>query len=110
MNLNRLGEALEDILDQHDIPHTAALHGLIVTEEAGEVARAVLKHAQGIRGSASYWMKNLEEELAGVVTAAAACAVHNGIDLEMALANHLADLPEIAANWRTERKPNGDQK
>ena len=108
MNLNRLGESLEGLLEEHDVPHHAELHGLVVTEEAGEVARAILKSAQGIRGTQAYWRENLAEELAGVITAAAACATHHGIDIELALARHLADLPAIAANWRVARKPNGD--
>ena len=95
MDLARLGDAVEDILDRQGMEHTSEQHGLIVAEEAGEAARAVLKMSQGIRGTREYWDGELEKELAGVVLAAAACATHHGINLEVAVARHLAELVSL---------------
>lgn len=95
MDLTELSVAMEKFIDQQGVPHTEALHGLIVAEEAGEVARAVLKGEMRIRGSAEFWHAELVKELAGVITAAAACAGHYGIDLEAAVSKHLAELEAL---------------
>jgi NTP pyrophosphatase (non-canonical NTP hydrolase) len=58
---------------------------LIVCEEAGEVARAVLKKAQGIRTETD-WSKELEKEAADVLVALLALADRFGFDLEQAWA------------------------
>lgn len=105
MDLTRLGAAVEDILDRQGMEHTSEQHGLIVAEEAGEAARAVLKASQGIRGTRKYWRDELERELAGVVLAAAACATHHGIDLELAVAHHLTELDALPPGELTRERP-----
>lgn len=59
---------------------------LIVCEEAGEVARCVLKQAQGIRTETD-WGKELEKEAADVLVALLALADRFGFDLEQAWTN-----------------------
>lgn len=56
---------------------------LIVCEEAGEVARAVLKMAQGIRTETD-WQAELEKESADVLVALCALADRFGFDLGQA--------------------------
>jgi NTP pyrophosphatase (non-canonical NTP hydrolase) len=99
---------VEDILDRQGMTHTSEQHGLIIGEEAGEAQRAVLKASQGIRGSREYWHNELRRELAGVILAAAACATHHGVDLEVATATHLAELDALRpGELGAERGPNG---
>lgn len=61
--------------------HGNQLPALVLCEEAGEVARAVVKGAQGIRGTAAEWLDNLGDELADVVIAACSVAASSGLDL-----------------------------
>lgn len=54
---------------------------LNVVEEAGEVARAVLKRAQGIRGTHEHWSAELQKEVGDVVISLMCLAAIEGFDL-----------------------------
>jgi len=71
-----------DNFDEENITETA----LGLSEETGELCRAVLKRYQGIRGEASYWSAELRKELADVVIKAHDVAGVEGFDLMMAVA------------------------
>jgi hypothetical protein len=53
-----------------------------MAEEAGEVARCVLKRSQGVRGTAEHWTEELKKEIGDVVITAYALCAHEGFDLE----------------------------
>ena len=53
-----------------------------LTEEAGEVARAVLKRHQAIRGTYEEWTEEVRKELGDVLIKAAAIANKEGFLLE----------------------------
>lgn len=63
-------------------PEWAAL-GLC--EEAGELARASLKRAQGIRGTSEEWLRELRKEAGDVGLRLYHVAVVYGFDLEQAI-------------------------
>ncbi len=63
---------------------------LIVCEEAGEVARAVLKLAQGIRQETD-WRAEVEKESADVLVALCALADRFGFSLEQAWRERFRD-------------------
>ena len=71
-----------------DLPQQA----LVLTEEVGEVCRAIVKKAQGIRGMAEHWDANLRTEVADVLIALCAVAEHAGIDLADALTDRWPDV------------------
>jgi NTP pyrophosphatase (non-canonical NTP hydrolase) len=58
---------------------------LVLSEEVGEVARAVLKRHQKIRGSYEEWSVQIQKELADVIIAAHAIAGVEGFDLDDAV-------------------------
>jgi NTP pyrophosphatase (non-canonical NTP hydrolase) len=58
---------------------------LVVAEEAGEVARCIVKGAQGIRGGTEHWDAELPKEAADVVIALYALAALKGWDLDEAI-------------------------
>lgn len=64
---------------------------LVVCEEAGELARAVLKQHQGIRGTYAEWQDEIAKEIGDVVITLASLAENAGLDL--------GDC--IAARWET---------
>jgi len=55
--------------------------GLSVTEEAGEVARAILKRDRRVRGSVEQWTTQLHEEIADVAISLMALAELEHINL-----------------------------
>lgn len=103
MNLNLLGELVDEMLERNQIDHQPITHGLALAEETGEACRALLKHFQGIRGTADYWLDELEVELAQVVIAVSGLASHMKIDLEYAVAKELDRATHM--DWHKERKP-----
>jgi len=54
---------------------------LNIAEEAGEVARAVLKRVQGIRGSYEHWTEEIRTEAADVLISLMCLAEIEGWDL-----------------------------
>ena len=63
-----------------------------LAEEAGEVARAVLKRHQAIRGTHEEWTQEVWKELGDVLIKAAAIANKEGIDLEDVIVARWADV------------------
>jgi NTP pyrophosphatase (non-canonical NTP hydrolase) len=61
------------------------LSALVVCEEAGELARAVVKGAQGIRGGLERWEPEIAKEAADVVITILSLCHKYDIDLEAAL-------------------------
>ena len=66
-------------------PRNALADGLVLCEEAGEVARCLVKREQKIRGTAEHWTEELAKEMCDVVITVIALAGNEGIDLESAL-------------------------
>lgn len=70
-------------------------YGLLLSEETGEVNRALLKMTQRIRGTREQWMAELRKEVADVFFALQGLCVHAGLDLAEAVAvrwEQVADL------------------
>ena len=54
---------------------------LVLTEEVGELARALVKRSQGIRGTWSEWSREVRKEAADVYIALLAIAATEGFSL-----------------------------
>ena len=63
---------------------------LVLTEEVGELCRAVVKRAQGIRGSRAHWTEQVRAEAADVLITLLAIAATEGFDLQHAAADKWA--------------------
>jgi len=70
-----------DWLRTHLGPIDVADQALVLTEEVGEVARAIVKRQQGIRGSRAEWTTALRHEIADTQIALLALAACEGVDL-----------------------------
>ena len=70
-----------DWLRTHLGPIDVADQALVLAEEVGEVARAIVKRQQGIRGSRAEWTTALRHEIADTQIALLALAESEGIDL-----------------------------
>jgi NTP pyrophosphatase (non-canonical NTP hydrolase) len=57
----------------------------VLAEETGEVCRAIVKSAQGIRGDDDHWMKELRKESVDVLISLLSVAEHYGFDLGAAV-------------------------
>jgi NTP pyrophosphatase (non-canonical NTP hydrolase) len=77
---------------------------LVLAEEVGEVCRAIVKRAQGIRGSRAEWTERLHAELADVAITLLAVAATEGFDLHAATARKWADVTSRDAS--AHRMPN----
>ena len=82
-----LGDHQDEVAAWHEREFPGALPewlGLIVAEEAGEVARAMLKLMSNVRGGRDVWYPELKAETADVLIALLALANRMGFDLEEA--------------------------
>ena len=79
-------------LDQHVPGRTLEQQVLVLAEEVGEVARAVVKRAQGVRGSHAEWTAALHDEVADVLLTCLAIAATEGFDLHTAAARKWAQI------------------
>lgn len=61
--------------------YTAEWAALVLSEESGEVSRAVVKMAQGIRGTREEWIAELRKEMGDVIIAL--CSLANVFDMEL---------------------------
>jgi NTP pyrophosphatase (non-canonical NTP hydrolase) len=59
---------------------------LVLAEEVGELSRAVVKRAQGIRGSHAHWSEQIRAEAADVLITLLSIAETEGFDLHQAAA------------------------
>jgi len=86
----------------NDTVETATLG---VTEEAGELARAVLKRYQGIRGTFEEWTEEMRKELGDVFIKLCHVASLAGIDLEYAIADRWNEVRH--RDWTTDKQGHG---
>jgi NTP pyrophosphatase (non-canonical NTP hydrolase) len=77
-----------------EIPQTLVTLGL--AEEVGELCRAVLKRAQGIRGTREEWNEEIRKELGDCVIKLLDIAAYEGFDL----------VEVAAARWESVSKRN----
>jgi NTP pyrophosphatase (non-canonical NTP hydrolase) len=84
-------------------PDEVAVLGL--AEESGEVCRAVLKRAQGIRGTREEWDREIAKELGDVVIVAFNIAARFGIDLGDAVFGRWVAVG--ARNWTVDKVGHG---
>lgn len=76
---------------QHNFPTATPEHqALIISEESGELSRAVLKRAMGIRGTYEEWTAEARKEAADLVLAVYCFAVKEEFDLDAAVAERWA--------------------
>lgn len=96
MTLNEIGKAHCDWQNKNLDGISVLTQGLVLAEECGEVARAIVKAHHGIR---AHDRGNLAEELADVILVATSLAVREGIDLDAAVAAKSAkrDLKDFRA-------------
>lgn len=73
-------------------PETAEQRALVIAEEAGEVCRAVLKRAQGIRGTQAEWSEQLRLEVGDVMIGLLALASTEGWSLQEAATERFAQI------------------
>lgn len=83
------------------LPQTVVTLGL--TEEVGELCRAVLKRAQGIRGTREGWSAEVHKEIGDCVIKLMDIAAYEGVDLIEVVARRWADVSQ--RDWVT--NPNG---
>ena len=82
----------------HNFPDAPrALTALSVAEEAGELCRAVLKQAQGIRGRPEDWEKEIAKEIGDVIIAATWVATVCNLDLQTVLEHRWAEV--VKRDW-----------
>lgn len=72
-------------LSKNGLEENTVHQALNVAEEAGEVARAVLKRVQGIRGTYEHWTDEIRKEAADVMISLMCLAQIEGWDLGMAV-------------------------
>ena len=89
-----------------DEPPTMTTLGL--AEEVGEVCRASLKLAQGIRGTQEEWLAEIEKELGDVFIKLLDVASVYGINAEHALVRRWADIRQ--RNWSANPTGHGIEK
>lgn len=68
-------------LQKNGLKFSAEHQALNIAEEAGEVARAVLKRVQGIRGTHEHWTTEIRKEAADVMISLMCLAQIEGFDL-----------------------------
>ena len=79
----------------HNFPHdTTELTVLGLVEEAGEVARAVLKRRQNIRGTYPEWTDEIKKECADVFIKLCHVAGVEGFSLANAIVNRWAEVSQ----------------
>lgn len=100
LTLGELQRRAEAILGP--VAHPRILAVLALSEEAGEVAKAVLEHEGYGRPLEP---AKLGGELADLVIAAAELASRYGVDLETACAAKLADVASRAPGWAEKYGP-----
>lgn len=98
--LNEIGQRHREWQDRNFDGISVLTQGLVLAEECGEVARAIVKEHHGIR---AHDRGNLAEELADVILVATALAARAGIDMDAALASKAArrDLKDFRARPET---------
>lgn len=78
---------------RHNFPdETRPLAALAVAEESGELCRAILKQAQGIRGTREEWEREIATEIADVFMAVTWVAILSGLDMETLLAERWKEI------------------
>lgn len=91
---------------KHNFPdQTLELAALAVAEEAGELCRAVLKRAQGIRGTRAEWDEELLKEIGDVVMAATWVAYLSGHNVGGVLMDRWATIRQ--RDWRANPEGHG---
>ena len=70
-----------------------------MVEEVGEIAHAILKHAQGIRGTREQHEADVIDGIADLIVFTLDFAARNGIDAERALTDVWAKVKQ--RNWTT---------
>jgi NTP pyrophosphatase (non-canonical NTP hydrolase) len=81
---------------------------LVLTEEVGELSRAIVKQSQGIRGTSEQWETEQEKEIGDVLISLAMVATRCGISLGAALEDRWRTVRQrTAASQKEERLPNG---
>ena len=100
MTLNDIGLRHQEWQDKNFDGISPLTQGLVLAEECGEVARAIVKRHHGIR---AHDRGNLAEELADVILVATSLAIREGIDLDAAVASKAArrDLKDFRARPET---------
>lgn len=94
-------------LDEHFGPFRSVEHqALVLAEEVGELCRAVVKRAQGIRASHAEWTAQLHAEAADVLITLLAIAATEGFDLHAAAA---AKWAAVTTRNPGERRHGGDR-
>lgn len=78
---------------------------LNLTEEVGELSRAIIKMDQGIRGSREEWWAEAYKEVGDVAISLSNVANALGIDLEFAIMDRWDEVKK--RNWRKDQKGHG---
>ena len=80
---------------------TLPLAALVLSEETGEVSRAVTKMIQGIRGTKEEWEVELKKELGDVIIAALSLANHAGLNIEDVILSRWSDIS--SRDWTSDK-------
>lgn len=78
-----------------------------LAEEAGEVCRAVLKDAQGIRGTHEEWMAELKKELGDTFIKVIEVGARAGFDMDEVIANRWYEIKQ--RDWTKNKVGHGIQ-
>lgn len=76
-----------------------------LTEEVGELCRAVVKRSQGIRGTKEEWDAEIEKELGDIFIKLCDTAGHYGVDLQDAIETRWAAVKQ--RNWQENPQGHG---
>lgn len=86
-------------------PVSVERNQLNLTEETGELSRAIIKMKQGIRGTESEWLTEAYKEVGDVFISLCNVAGSLGIDLEQAIEDRWDSVSQ--RDWNTDRIQHG---
>jgi NTP pyrophosphatase (non-canonical NTP hydrolase) len=84
---------------------TIAINQVVLTEEVGELSRAIAKMHAGIRGSEEEWITEARKEIGDVMISLMSVATSLGIDAEQAVSEKWASVSQ--RDWTANRIQHG---
>ena len=100
MSMQQLQQDISEWHDRNFGPWPDWMAALVVSEEAGEVSRAVLKRKTGHRGTYEEWTAELRKEIGDVIIGLAYLASIEGFDLEQAIQDRWAVIQQ--RDWNSD--------
>lgn len=107
-NVLTIGELQQQVNEWHtrNFPRqSVAINQVVLTEEVGELSRAIAKLDAGIRGTKEEWIVEARKEIGDVIISLMSVATSLDIDAEQAVADKWATVSQ--RNWNVDRIQHG---